>query len=360
MSENNLLALDLAKSSFQAHVASPQGQVIARKKLTRSNLVQFVANANADVVAMEACAGANYWGRRFLELGKEVRLLAPQYVAPFVKTNKNDANDAEAIAEAASRASMRFVPIKSVAQQDISSLHCIRSRLVANRTALTNQIRGLMAEYGVVVAQGHAKLRALLATLHSGGERLGDLSAFMVRKLNELALELKSLDERIQAADDEVQELCDQDQMCRELTKIVGIGPLTATALRAVSGDMKQFKNGRQFAAFLGLVPRQNSTGGKTRLQGISKRGDTYVRTLLIHGARAAMITSEKRHDYRSRWVTQLKATKGVNRAAVALANRNARTVYAILRHGRHFDSARPEAQQSAPRNAPLQEASLG
>jgi transposase len=339
MSQDNILAIDLAKSSFQAHLASGQGRALVRKKLSRAALPNFVAKADATVVAMEACAGANYWGRRFQALGKEVRLLAPQYVKPFVKTNKNDANDAEAIAEAAVRQSMRFVPLKSVAQQDISSLHCIRSRLVGQRTALTNKTRGLLAEYGVVVAQGHAKLRAALFELQRGDIFRGDLTSFMLRKLTELAQELTGLDERIKACDLEVQQLCDQDELSCEMTKIVGIGPLTATALRALSGDMTQFKNGRQFAAFLGLVPRQQSTGGKTRLLGISKRGDAYVRTLLIHGARASLISAHKRSDYRSRWATGLKATKGMNRAAVALANRNARTVFALLRRGRPFDA---------------------
>lgn len=359
MSQGNLLAIDLAKSSFQAHLASHQGRVLTRKKLSRSALAAFVAKADASVVAMEACAGANYWGRRFEALGKQVRLLAPQYVKPFVKTNKNDANDAEAIAEAAVRPTMRFVPLKTVAQQDISSLHCIRSRLVAQRTALTNQTRGLLAEYGVVVAQGHAKLRLCLLELQRDGVFRGDLTAFMLRKLEELDCELKGLDERIAACDLEVKQLCEQDELSREMTKIVGIGPLTATALRALSGDMSQFKNGRQFAAFLGLVPRQQSTGGKTRLLGISKRGDAYVRTLLIHGARASLVSAHKRTDYRSKWVTRLKESKGMNRAAVALANRNARTVFALLRRGRPFDAMWPE-RATAFGQALEQEAALG
>ena len=359
MSKGNLLAIDLAKSSFQGHLASPEGRSLIRKKLSRTAVTDFVAKVDASVVAMEACAGAHYWGRRFESLGKEVRLLAPQYVKPFVKTNKNDANDAEAIAEAASRESMRFVPLKTVAQQDISSLHCIRSRLVTGRTALTNQIRGLLAEYGVVVAKGHAKLRAFLADLHREDTFRGDLSNFMLRKLDELAQELRTFDERIASNDAEVQQLCDHDELSTELTKIVGIGPLTATALRALSGDMSQFKNGRQFAAFLGLVPRQNSTGGKTRLLGISKRGDVYVRTLLIHGARASLVSAHKRRDYRSRWATQLMVTKGMNRAAVALANRNARTVFALLRRGQPFDSTRPE-RGTAFGQAFKQEAAVG
>lgn len=359
MSQGNVLAIDLAKSSFQVHLASSQGRVLARKKLVRGALPGFVATVDAAVVAMEACASANYWGRRFQALGKEVRLMAPQYVKPFVKTNKNDANDAEAIAEAAARPTMRFVPLKSVAQQDISSLHCIRSRLVSQRTALTNQTRGLLAEYGVVVAQGHAKLRSRLLELQQEGAFRGDLSAFMLRKLAELTQELRVLDERIAACDLEVQQLCDQDELSREMTKIVGIGPLTATALRALSGDMTQFRNGRQFAAFLGLVPRQESTGGKTRLLGMSKRGDTYVRTLLIHGARASLVSAHKRADYRSRWATKLKDTKGMNRAAVALANRNARTVFALLRHGRPFDARVPE-RRGAPDIALEREATKG
>ena len=358
MSKSNLLAIDLAKSSFQVHLATAQGQALVRKKVSRKALTDFVSQADATIVAMEACAGANYWGRRFVALGREVRLMAPQYVKPFVKTNKTDANDAEAIAEAASRDSMRFVPVKTVAQQDISSLHCIRSRLVAARTALTNQIRGLVAEYGVVIAKGPSKLRAFFAELDTENTFRGDLTPFMLRKLGVLRAELRLFDEQIAGCDAEVQQLCDQDKVCGELTKIVGIGPLTATALRAVSGDMSQFRNGRQFAAFLGLVPRQNSTGGKTKLLGISKRGDTYVRTLLIHGARASLISAHKRDDYRSRWVTKLKEAKGMNRAAVALANRNARTVFALLRRGETFDATRP--QQQATGQSFKREAAVG
>jgi len=356
MGKGNILAIDLAKSSFQAHLASGQGHVLERKKISRSALVKYVAKVDADVVVMEACATSNYWGRRFASLGKEVRLIAPQFVKPFVKTNKNDANDSEAIAEAASRPTMRFVPLKSVAQQDISSLHCIRSRLIAQRTALTNQIRGILGEYGVVVAKGHDKLRELLSELQREGN-IGDLSAFMLKKLGELQSELTALDARIKTCDEEVQQLCDIDPVASELTNIIGVGPITATALRASSGDMSQFKNGRQFAAFLGLVPRQTSTGGKTKLTGISKRGDSYLRMLLIHGARAALISAHKRDDYRSRWAVQLKSNKGTNRAAVALANRNARTAFALMKLGQPFDPRRPGAAAASrqPTAVPLE-----
>lgn len=360
MSEGNVLAIDLAKSSFYVHLAASNGRILEKKKLSRARLYEFVANCDAKIVAMEACGSANFWARQFIKLGKEPRLIAPQYVKPFVKGNKNDPNDSEGINEAACRHNMRFVPVKTIAQQDIKSLHCLRSRLVAARTALTNQIRGLLAEYGVVVAKGHAKLRLELSSLCSLAlEQLpGDLSATMQQELIELRAEFSELDRRIEAYDKKIQSHSDSDPRCCELSKMVGVGPLTATALLAVSGDMAQFKNGRQFAAFLGLVPRQNSTGGKTNLQGISKRGDTYLRTLMIHGARASLATAAKRSDYRSRWAKELLEKKGFNKAAVALANRNARTAYALIRRGQTFDPHRAERQQAnaLPRAKPAPE----
>jgi transposase len=347
MKKGNVLAIDLAKSSFRVHLATPEGRVIEAKTLSRKKLTDYVAKADSEVVVMEACGSAGYWARRFMAMGKQVRLIAPQFVKPYVKSNKNDANDAEAIAEAASRATMRFVQVKTVNQQDMNSLHRIRSRLVANRTALVNQIRGLLAEYGIVMAKGHAKLRAELDGIAScpANDLPGDLSSAMQVEIIALRSEYQQLDQRIEDCDKKIERACHEDPKARELVKITGIGPLTATALIAAAGDLSHFKNGRQFAAFLGLVPRQHSTGGKARLGGISKRGDTYLRTLLIHGARAAMISAHKRSDYRSRWASQLKDKKGMNRAAVALANRNVRTVYALIVRGETFDPRRPERQ---------------
>jgi len=342
MLKGNVLAIDLAKSSFQVHLATAQGRVLKRQKLSRGKVLDFVAKSDANIVAMEACGSSNYWARRCIELGKEVRLIAPQFVKPFVKSNKNDANDAEGIAEAASRANMRFVPVKTIAQQDMIALHRIRSRLVANRTALSNQIRGLLAEYGIVTAKGHAKLRELLVTLCDLNSPAGDLSEFMREEMKSLRDEFSELSQKIADFDRKLEQLAKKDDSSNRLMKITGIGPKTATALIATAGNMKHFKNGRQFAAFLGLVPRQNSTGGKQKLLGISKRGDTYLRTLLIHGARASLISAHKRTDYRSTWSLKLWETKGINRAAVALANRNARTAFALIKHGRSFDSNRP------------------
>jgi len=288
------------------------------------------------VIAMEACGGANYWGREFEKLGHEVKLIAPQLVKPFVKTNKNDFNDAEAICEAASRPSMRFVALKTQEQQDIQALHRVRERAVKNRTAIVNMIRGFLLENGIAIALGVSSVRKHVPE-HLEGLALSERMKRVIRRLYE---ELGEWDKKISEYDLELKQIVGQNEICRRLQKLEGIGPITATALYAALSQAKPLKNGRCFAASLGLVPRQHSSGGKPRLLGISKRGDSYLRSLLVHGARSAIITARKKSDRKSRWVTEKVKTRGHNRACVALANKNARIVWALMTKGVEYKQA--------------------
>jgi transposase len=278
---------------------------------------------------MEACGGAQYWAREFQQLGHTVKLMSPQFVKPYVKGNKNDSRDAEAICEAVSRPHMRFVPLKTVESQDIQAIHRMRSRLIAERTALGNQVRGLLAERGIVLAQGLTRLRQQLPTIvEDEGNALTPLSREVMRELYE---ELVALEERIARADRLVQRVFVQNAHCQKLAQVEGIGPVVATALVAAVGNAREFTNGRHLAAWLGLVPRQCSSGGKERLLGISKRGDRYLRTLLIHGARATVHRARRKTDARSRWIISLEQRRGKNIATVAIANKNARIAGALL-----------------------------
>src|SRR6516162_2322317 len=282
---------------------------------------------------MEASNGAHYWARVLSGFGHQVRLISPEFVAPYVKSNKNDRNDAEAICEAAA---MRFVPVKSVDQLAVQALHRIRSRLVSGRTRLANQIRGILAEHGIVIARNIAKLRQNLTYMTEGdGNGLSSLVRALVGELKD---ELGELDQRIAAYDRRIRELYRNNELCQRLGKIEGVGPLSATALMAAVGNRQGFKNGRQFAAWLGLVPKQRSSGGRDRLFGISKRGDRYLRTLLIHGARASLARAKGKQDPRSRWLEKLRERRHPNIAAVALANKNARIAWALLSSGEAYN----------------------
>jgi transposase len=278
---------------------------------------------------LEACSSAHHWARCFQELGIEVRLISPQYVSPFVKTNKNDRNDAEAIVEAACRPTMRFVTVKSVEQQDMQAAHRVRELLVHQRTALINQVRGLLGERGITIAQSAAAFRRALPKIL--GECGGEFTGFCQALMTELLQDLQALDERIDHAEVWIKSFMKESPLCKKISAIDGIGPMTATAIVAAVGDAKSFKNGRHLAAWLGLVPRQYSSGGKSQLKGISKRGDAYLRTLLIHGARSVLRYAVGKTDARSRWLQELIARRGYNRAAVALANKNARVVQVLL-----------------------------
>jgi transposase len=325
------VGLDIAKQFFQVHGIDTEGRVVLRKKLRRNQVAAFFANLPPCVVGLEACCGSHYWVRVLSRSGHRVHLMAPQFVKPYVKSNKNDANDAEAICEAVGRPHMRFVPAKSVEQQDIQSLHRVRSRLVSSRTGLANQIRGLLSEYGIVLAQGFAQLRRSLPLILE--DATNELTPFSRRLFSFLRDELLSLEEKIKALDEQIESMYQASEPCQRVAAVEGIGPLTATALVAAMSDGKAFKNGRQFAAWLGLVPRQHSSGGKTRLFGISKRGDTYLRTLLIHGARSVVSRASRKTDRRSLWIADKQRRLGTSKACVAVANKNARIVWSLIAH---------------------------
>jgi len=323
------LGIDVAKQVFQLHGVDERGHVVVQKRVSRGKLRETIAQLPACMIGMEACSSAQYWARELQQLGHTVKLISPQFVKPYVKGNKNDSRDAEAICEAVSRPHMRFVPLKTVESQDIQAIHRLRSRLIKERTALVNQIRGLLAERGIVIAQGIPRLRKQLPMILEDVE--GALTPLSREVMRELYEELVALDERVIRADALVQRVFTQSAACQKLAKIEGIGPVIATALVAAVGKAQEFANGRHLAAWLGVVPRQYSTGGKERLLGISKRGDRYLRTLLIHGARATVHWARRKTDARSRWIMSLEQRRGKNIAAVAIANKNARIAWALL-----------------------------
>jgi transposase len=330
--ELSVVGIDIAKSVFHFVGMDARGTIILRKRCVRGEVLAFMGTLAPVTVGMEACGGAHYWARRLREQGHTVKLMAPQYVKPYVKTNKNDLRDAEAIAEALTRPSMRFVPIKTVDQQDLQALHRVRERLIGARTALVNEMRGLLAEYGIVLPGGIKAFRkTLVETLEAEQAKLTSLSTELFRTLYK---EVEAVDREIAGYDAKLHAIAEAHPEAQRLLTIPGIGLLTATALLAAISDVSVFKNGRQFAAWLGLVPNQYSTGGQTCLLGISKRGDRYLRTLLIHGARATLRWAKTKTDGRSQWVRGLLERRGWNRTAVAVANKNARIVWALLSRG--------------------------
>ena len=332
------VGVDLAKNVFQVHGVDRFGEVVWRRRLTRKRwLPALMEQADPGCeIGMEACAGAHHWARELQSHGYTVRLIPPQFVKPYVKSNKNDANDAEAICEAMSRPNMRFVAIKSVAQQDIQATHRIRAELMRQRRAKANQIRGLVAEYGLVAP---LTLHALRQTIPSWLEDAENgLTGYFRSLLNGLWSDLILLDDRVLEMDREIERLANRHEVTRRLQQLRGVGPMVATALVATVGSAEQYPKGRQMAAALGLTPRQCSSGAKQRLLGISKRGDAYLRTLLIHGARAVVSQAKHRDDRLSRWVTGIAARRHPNVAAVALANKTARMAWAMLRQGTDYD----------------------
>jgi transposase len=330
-----VLGIDIAKLVFHVVGMHDSGHVVLRKRIARSEWLHFIATLPPALIGMEACGSAHYWARRFREHDHDVRLIAPHFVRPYVKSPKNDARDAEAICEAVTRPTMRFVPIKRVEPQDLQALHRVRARLIKARTALVNEIRGLLHEYGIVLPQGITKFRRLIGErLEADQAQLTPCSRELFQQLYE---EFLALEKRLVYYDEKLAAIGQAHPECQRLQTIPGIGPVTATALIAAIGEATQFKNGRQLAAWLGLVPREHSTGGKPRLLGISKRGDVYLRTLLVHGARATLRWIETKSDDRSRWLRALIARRGKNRAAVALANKNARIVWALLVHHQEY-----------------------
>jgi len=339
MNKLSRVGIDLAKNVFQLHGVDRHGKSVWRRRLTRDKWLKALLEKVEPgcQIGMEACAGAHHWARQLQSRGFTVKLIAPQFVKPYVKSNKNDANDAEAVCEAMSRPSMRFVSVKTVEQQDIQATHRVRTELIGHRTAKANQVRGLVAEYGLVAPQQLARLRAAVPDWLEDAEN--GLTSRFRRLLSDLWDDLKTLDQRVAELDREINTIAQSDPVAIRLQQLRGVGPMVATALVATVGNVEQFANGRQMAASLGLTPKQHSSGGKDRLLGISKRGDAYLRSILIHGARSVIRTAKVKDDRLSQWVTSLAERRHPNVAAVALANKTARIAWAMLRNGTDYES---------------------
>lgn len=297
-----ILGIDLAKSHFAVCGMDRRGQVVLRRELGRAGLLRLLHQLKPCVVAMEACGGAHHWGRAINAMGHQARLLPPHYVTPYRKGDKYDASDAEAVCEGAGRPTMRLVAVKTIAEQDVDALHSVRRLLMRQRTALSNQIRALLRERGVNVGCGMARLRRAVAEVMEGGEG-GEGSAALRQLLGELAARLREFKRELEGYDRRLEQLAKADENCRRILPIEGIGPMISTALVAKVGNARQFASGRRLASYLGLVPGEHSSGGKRGARGLTKRGDRYLRTLLIHGARAAFRASINKSDPRSRWV---------------------------------------------------------
>lgn len=331
------VGIDLAKNIFQVHGVDQRGNPVLKKRLTRKQVLTFFTQLTPCLVGMEACGGAHYWARKLLAQGHKVKLMAPQFVKPYVKANKTDAADAEAICEAVTRPNMRFVPIKNADQQSVLSLHRARQGFVRARTAQANQIRGLLAEYGIVLPQGIGHVTKRLPEITSNTEN--ELPGMFRELLDRLGAHLRELDRQVHELEKQIQDWHHANEASLKLARIPGVGPLTASALIASIGDARNFKNGRELASWLGLVPRQHSSGGKVLLQGISKRGDTYLRTLLIHGARSVVRVAQSKTTPTDSWSTEMLGRRPMNVGAVARANKNARVAWALLAHGREYNA---------------------
>lgn len=323
------VGIDLAKHTFSLHGVDSRGNVVVRKTLSRTKLLPFLGSLPPCLIGMEACSGAHYWGRELTKLGHRVGIMASRFVAPYRKGGKNDGNDAEAICEAVGRPGMRFVPIKSDEQQAVLSLHRVRQGLIQERTALINQLRGLLSEFGLIMPKGRYSAQHHIPDILEDGDN--GLPILARRLLNDVYLRLRTMNEQVLAYDRELNHLTRDSEPAQRLMTIPGVGAITATAMLATVGDPKQFKNGRQFAAWLGLTPRQHTTGGKIRLGRITKKGDTYLRTLLIHGTRAVLAAVKDKDDKLSCWTKAVMERRGYKRAAVALAAKNARILWALM-----------------------------
>lgn len=354
MSEITRVGVDLAKNVIQVHAVNAVGKVVTNKALQRDKFMLWCAMLPAGcLIAMEASSSAHHWARKLVALGLDARIIAAHLVSPYRlqgKSGKNDANDAAAICEAASRPTMHFVAIKTVTQQGMLSVHRLREGLKEERTACTNRIRGILAEFGLVFAQSSKVLReSLSAVIEDASNELTGLARLVIERAQSQWAEL---DAHIEWCDQRIAAHIKQDESAKQATQLLGVGPVTASAIIATVGDFKQFKNGAQFGAWLGLVPKQNSSGGKSNLGSITKRGDMYVRMLLIQGARAAVLTAHRRDDPISKWAHRLREKSGWQKAVVALANKNARILWAMFVRGKPFDahhvSVKPGGVQSA------------
>ena len=332
------LGVDLAKNVFQLHGVDRSGAVVLKRRVMRDGLMPVIAQLPACTIAVEACTGAFYWQRRFEEHGHTVKVISPQYVKPFVRRQKNDGNDAEAICTAARQPHMRFVPRKSIEQQDIQTLHRARQRLVSHRTAVVSQIRGLLLDRGIAIGVSITRARRAIPEILSGQQpELTDLAREAIGELYDLFCDL---DRRIRSFDQKIERVFRASEPCQRIARIKGVGPKTATALIAAIGDGAEFQNGRHLAAWLGLVPRQHSSGDRHVLMGISKRGSQPLRAMIVHGARSVVRTAPGKTDPANQWVNQLRERRGFNRATVAVANKTARVIWAVLRTGEPYRAA--------------------
>ena len=329
------IGIDLGKTTFHLIALDQRGKIVIKQKFSRKQLLAYTVNLPSSLIGMEACSGAHFLGAALRGQGHDVRLIPAQFVKPFLKSNKNDFLDAEAIAEAVARQNMRFVPIKTDDQLDLQALHRVRDRLVHRRTAVINQIRGFLLERGITFAKGPAKLRQQMPAILENADE--NLTPRLRSLLDHLWQEWKGLNSDIERVSDEIDAIADQDAACRRLRQIPGVGPLVATATVAAIGNGAAFRKGREFAAWLGLIPRQHSTGGKAKLLGISKRGNVYLRRLFIHGARAMLLRVKYDTGRLGQWAHQLELRAPRNKVIVAVANKLARIAWAVLSTGNEY-----------------------
>jgi len=332
------LGVDIAKNVFQLHGVNRNGRSVLKRRVMRDELLKVIAQIDRCTIVVEACTGAFYWARKFEALGHQVKLISPQYVKPFVRRQKNDGNDAEAICTAACQPHIPFVPKKTVEQQDIQALHRARQRMVNHRTAVVSQIRGLLLDRGFAFAKSITRARREIpGILANMDNELTRMARAVIGELYDL---FQDLDRRIASFDKKIDAVFRNNEACQRIAKIKGVGPKTATAVVAAIGDGSEFKNGRHLAAWVGLVPRQFSSGDRKVLMGISKRGSQHLRSLLVHGARAVVRTAPNKTDPASQWVNELRRRRGFNRATVAVANKNARIIWAVLKTGEAYRAA--------------------
>lgn len=329
------VGIDLAKDIFRVHGCDARGKVVVSKSLTRHDLRMFMAKLRPCLVGMEACHTAHYWAHELQQFGHQVKLMAPRFIRPYVKNNKNDTRDAEAICEAVTRPTMRFVPIKSRVQLDVQAVHRVRQQVVKERAALANQLRGFLAEHGILIRKGFAAVKRALPEIID--DRENALSGLMRELIRDLYERFKLAEQRLRHYDELVGKVVEQDERCQRLTKLPGVGPLIATAVVASVGNALEFRSGRQLAAFFGLVPRHYASGSRTVMLPIARRCDHYLRTLLVQGARASMRYLDRRRDPRGVWANRLRAKRGSHITAVAIANKNARVMWALLTRGESY-----------------------
>ena len=335
MSKVTTVGIDLAKNTFVLFGLGPKGHSGWKRKVRRKQLLEQLVRLEPCTVALEACGSSHYWARQIRALGHQVELLPPQHVKGYLRGQKNDYNDAQAIAEASEHGRIRPVPIKEVEQQDDQMLHKLRQGVSKDRVRISNQLRGLLAEYGVIMPQGIAALRRELPlALEDADNGLSERARQLLHRQYQRFLEVE---QELAWYDQQVKQRSRQDETCRRLQAIPGVGEVVASLLKGWMGDGRQFRRGRDAGAALGLIPRQNSTGGKDVLLGISKRGDPYVRAQLVHGARAVVARADGKMDRLSRWIQRLKAERGFNKATVALVNKLVRIAWGIIARGEHY-----------------------